>query len=51
MLKEGYDEEQIGLALSNNSPDIQERKRNHLEDYVARTIAAAERYIKKLEFS
>ena len=47
MLKEGYDEVQIGIALSNNSPDIEIRKKNHIDDYVKRTIAAAKRLSKQ----
>ena len=45
MLKEGYGEDQIGFALINNSPDIQIRKKNHIDDYVERTIAAAKKMI------
>jgi hypothetical protein len=45
MLKEGFDKEQIRLALMQYSPDIQTRKENHIEDYIIRTILAAEKYI------
>jgi hypothetical protein len=41
MLKEGYSKEEIAIALSENSPDIQSRKINHIEDYIMRTIKAA----------
>lgn len=45
MLKEGYDKEQIALGMERSSPDIHVRKKNHVEDYVARTISAAEEWI------
>lgn len=46
MLKEGYDKNQIATGLLESSPDINIRKENHVEDYIARTIKAAENTIK-----
>lgn len=45
MLKEGYDKEQITFGLFNSSPNIHVRKKNHINDYIKRTITAAERMI------
>jgi hypothetical protein len=41
MLKEGYSKELVILALIENSPDIQNRKLNHIDDYAIRTVNAA----------
>ena len=46
MLKEGFDENQIGMALQEKSPNIQIRKKNHIKDYSDRTINAAKKLIK-----
>ena len=46
MLKEGYDENQIGMALQEKSPNIQIRKKNHIHYYSQRTIKAAKKLIK-----
>ena len=45
MLKEGYDREKIIIALILSSPNIEIRKKNHIEDYATRTVEAAERRI------
>jgi hypothetical protein len=45
MIEEGYLETYIYEAILNNSPNIDQRKDNHVEDYIKRTIRAAQRYI------
>jgi hypothetical protein len=47
MIKDGYKKDVISLAISNSSPNIQDRKRNHIEDYCKRTVEAAIRIINK----
>jgi hypothetical protein len=41
MLKEGFTKTEIVTAIINNSPNINERKANHIEDYAIRTVKAA----------
>jgi hypothetical protein len=45
MLKEGYTKSDIIASIIDNSPNIETRKRNHIEDYAKRTVAAAEKRI------
>jgi hypothetical protein len=45
MIKEGYSNERIFIETKNQSPDIDNRKLNHIDDYIERTIAAAYNYI------
>ncbi|MDR0571495.1 MAG: RepB family DNA primase [Rickettsiales bacterium] len=47
MLKEGYPNKGIIEAIINNSPNIDIRKANHIENYALRTVLAAERNISK----
>jgi hypothetical protein len=44
MLKEGFSKEEIKNALINHSPDICERKINHIDDYANRTVIAAAKH-------
>jgi hypothetical protein len=44
MIQEGYSVEQISEGLIKNSPDILIRKKNHIDDYINRTIDAALNY-------
>ncbi|MDR0676802.1 MAG: RepB family DNA primase [Elusimicrobiota bacterium] len=45
MLKEGYNELDIVESLINNSPDLSNRKKNHIEDYAIRTVKAARKLL------
>lgn len=43
MLKQGYLEQEVADAMANHSPDIENRKGEHIEDYARRTVDAASR--------
>jgi hypothetical protein len=43
MLNEGYSKDEIINAMIDNSPNIEIRKSNHVEDYATRTVKAAEK--------
>jgi DNA polymerase III delta prime subunit len=45
LLRKGKDEEDIMKLLQEESEDIMERKKGHLEDYLQRTIKKAFEYI------
>jgi hypothetical protein len=47
MLSEGYDSENIANSMMKKSPNISERKKNHINDYIDRTIKAAKKIIIK----
>ena len=41
MIRRGHDPDVIALAMREASPDIDQRKAGHVEDYVQRTVSAA----------
>jgi hypothetical protein len=40
LVREGYSREEVADAIRTASPDLEERKRGHVEDYVERTVDA-----------
>jgi hypothetical protein len=51
MLKEGFSKVEIIKAMAILSPDINIRKKNHIDDYVARTVDAAEKNLLNIRAS
>ena len=47
MLKEGHGVEQIASAMAMCSPNIEERKDKHIEDYTSRTVLSAMKIVNR----
>ena len=45
LLRKGLDEGEVRIRLMNESLDMAERKKGHLDDYLSRTIRKAKSYL------